>query len=105
MRICRPRKPNKNSRTTDQSRHDCFTHRDKPVNLSYHTGSPLATAQGGKKMYANKVMTYDQWEHRFKKALKKTIRKKLASIMWGILTIALFMLPFWMVIDWLLRGY
>ena len=23
------------------------------------------------------VMTYDQWERRFKKALKKTIRKKL----------------------------
>ena len=56
-------------------------------------------------MYANKILTYSQWEHRFKKALKQTLRKKLVSIMWGILTIALFMLPFWMVIDWLLRGY
>lgn len=50
------------------------------------------------------MLTYDQWERRFKRALKKTIRKKLASIMWGILTISVFMLPFWMVMDWLLRG-
>lgn len=50
------------------------------------------------------TMTYAQWERRFKRALKKTIRKKLASIMWGILTISVFMLPFWMVMDWLSRG-
>ena len=51
------------------------------------------------------TMTYDQWKRRFKRALKKTIRKKFISIMWGILTISVFMLPFWMVMDWLLRGY
>lgn len=51
------------------------------------------------------MLTYAQWQRRFKRALKKTIRKKLASIMWGILTISVFMLPFWMVLDWLLRGY
>lgn len=33
-------------------------------------------------MYANKVMTYSQWQRRFKRALKKTIRKKIESIMW-----------------------
>lgn len=51
------------------------------------------------------MLTYSQWERRFKRALKKTIRKKLANVMWGILTISVFMLPFWMVMDWLLRGY
>lgn len=50
------------------------------------------------------MLTYDQWKRRFKRALKKTIRKKLASIMWGILTISVFMLPFWMIFDWLLKG-
>lgn len=39
-----------------------------------------------------------------------TIHRRLAapckaSVMWGILTISVFMLPFWMVLDWLLRGY
>nr|DAW91391.1 MAG TPA: hypothetical protein [Bacteriophage sp.] len=56
-------------------------------------------------MYANKVMTYSQWQRRFKRALKKTIRKKIESIMWTVLTISVFILPFWMVLDWLLRGY
>ncbi len=42
------------------------------------------------------MLTYSQWERRFKRALKKTIRKKLANVMWGILTISVFMLPFWM---------
>lgn len=50
------------------------------------------------------MLTYDQWERRFKKALKKTIRKKLASIVWTVLTISVFMLPFWMIFDWLLKG-
>lgn len=45
------------------------------------------------------MLTYSQWERRFKRALKKTIRKKLANVMWGILTISVFMLPFWMVMD------
>lgn len=51
------------------------------------------------------MLTYDQWERRFKRALKKTIRKKIESIMWTVLTISVFILPFWMVLDWLLRGY
>lgn len=55
-------------------------------------------------MYANKVMTYSQWQRRFKRALKKTIRKKLASIMWTALTISVFVLPFWMIFDWLSKG-
>nr|DAP57980.1 MAG TPA: hypothetical protein [Caudoviricetes sp.] len=29
----------------------------------------------------------------------------MQRVMWGILTISVFMLPFWMVMDWLLRGY
>lgn len=49
------------------------------------------------------TMAYTQWECRFKRVLKKTIRKKLASVMWGILTISVFMLPFWMIFDWLLE--
>lgn len=31
-------------------------------------------------MYANKVMTYSQWQRRFKRALKKTIRKKIETL-------------------------
>lgn len=50
------------------------------------------------------TMTYIQWKRRLKRALKKTIRKKLASVMWGILTISVFMLPFWMIFDWFLEG-
>lgn len=51
------------------------------------------------------TMTYTQLKRRFKRALKKTIRKKLASIMWTVLTISVFMLPFWMIFDWLLKGH
>lgn len=54
---------------------------------------------------ALKGITDTQWKRRFKRALKKTIRKKIESIMWTVLTISVFILPFWMVLDWLLRGY
>ena len=52
------------------------------------------------------VMTYDQWEYRFKKALKKTIKKKLNT---ALQYVAFFILmvgfPLVMIAHWLLFGY
>ncbi|WP_182433993.1 MULTISPECIES: hypothetical protein [Clostridia] len=52
------------------------------------------------------VMTYDQWECRFKKALKKTIKQKLNT---ALQYVAFFILmvgfPLGMIAHWLLFGY
>lgn len=52
------------------------------------------------------VMTYDQWEFRFKKALKKTIRKKLnRALQYFILFLIMVGVPLGMIAHWLLFGY
>ena len=51
------------------------------------------------------VMTYDQWERRFKKSLKKTIRKKLNRAFMYLVMFFLITMPIWMFIDYILRGY
>ena len=52
-----------------------------------------------------RTMTYDQWERRFKKALKRAIRQKaIQALQMLVLTVLIFM-PVWMLMDWLLRGY
>ena len=52
------------------------------------------------------VMTYDQWEYRFKKVLKKTIKQKLNT---ALQYVAFFILmvgfPLVMIAHWLLFGY
>lgn len=52
------------------------------------------------------VMTYDQWERRFKKALKKTIRQKLNRALQYLVRF-LFMVgfPMAMIAHWLIVGY
>lgn len=59
-----------------------------------------------KKQNTNTLMTYDQWEHRFKKALKKAIKQKLNT---ALQYFAFFMLmvglPLGMIVHWLLFGY
>lgn len=72
--------------------------------MKYILSYKVRPDKGGITMH-DTMLTYDQWKHRFKRALKKTIRKKIESIMWTVLTISVFILPFWMVLDWLLRGY
>lgn len=52
-----------------------------------------------------KVMTYDQWERRFKKALKRTIRQKAIQALQLLVFTIIFLMPVWMMLDWLLRGY
>lgn len=52
-----------------------------------------------------RTMTYDEWEFRFKKALKKTIKQKaIQTLQILVLTVLMFM-PVLMFLDWLLRGY
>lgn len=51
------------------------------------------------------LMTYDQWPHRFKTALKRTIRKKVIQALQLLVLTIIFLMPVWMTLDWLLRGY
>lgn len=52
-----------------------------------------------------RVMTYDQWEIKFKKALRRTIKQKvIQALQMLVLTVLMFM-PVWMLMDWILRGY
>ena len=52
-----------------------------------------------------RVMTYDQWEIRLKKALRRTIKQKaIQALQMLVLTVLMFM-PVWMLMDWILRGY
>jgi len=52
-----------------------------------------------------RVMTYDQWQRRFKKALRRTIKQKtIQALQMLVLTVLMFM-PVWMLMDWILRGY
>lgn len=56
-------------------------------------------------MRSQKVMTYNEWTILFKKELRKTIKQKLEKTVLYIFATIIFLLPFWMVLDWLLRGY
>lgn len=52
------------------------------------------------------VMTYDQWERRFKRALKKTIRQKLnRALQYLVLFLLMGGLPLGMIAHWLIVGY
>ena len=51
------------------------------------------------------VMTYEQWERRFKKALKKTIRQKVNRAFMYLVMFFLLTMPIWMFVDYVLRGY
>ena len=52
------------------------------------------------------VMTYDQWERRFKRALKKTIRQKLnRALQYLVLFHLMGGLPLGMIAHWLIVGY
>lgn len=52
-----------------------------------------------------RTMTYDEWEFRFKKALRRTIKQKaIQTLQILVLTVLMFM-PVLMFLDWLLRGY
>lgn len=51
------------------------------------------------------VMTYDQWERRFKKALKKTIKQKVNRAFMYLVMFFLLTMPIWMFVDYILRGY
>ena len=52
-----------------------------------------------------RVMTYDQWEIRFKKALRRTIKQKAIQTLQMLVLTIIFLMPVWMFLDWLLRGY
>lgn len=56
-------------------------------------------------MRSQKVMTYDQWTALYKRALKRTIKQKFEKAILYIFATVIFLLPFWMCLDWLLRGY
>lgn len=55
---------------------------------------------------AETMMTYDQWERRFKKALKKTIRQKVnRALQYFVLFLLMGGLPLGMIAHWLIVGY
>nr|UVX41584.1 MAG: hypothetical protein [Bacteriophage sp.]DAO17284.1 MAG TPA: hypothetical protein [Bacteriophage sp.]DAW92586.1 MAG TPA: hypothetical protein [Bacteriophage sp.] len=52
-----------------------------------------------------RTMTYDEWEFRFKKALRRTIKQKAIQALQLFILTVLILTPVWMFLDWLLRGY
>ena len=52
-----------------------------------------------------RTMTYDQWEFRFKKALRRTIKQKAIQALHIFIVTVLMFMPVLMFVDWLLRGY
>lgn len=52
-----------------------------------------------------KTMTYDQWKILYKKELRRVIKQKIFFTLQLLLAAALFLMPFWMIVDWLARGY
>lgn len=52
-----------------------------------------------------RVMTYDQWQRRFKKALRRTIKQKVIQALQILVLTVLIFMPVWMLMDWILRGY
>lgn len=52
-----------------------------------------------------RVMTYDQWEIRFKKALRRTIKQKAIQLLQMLVLTIIFLMPVWMLMDWILKGY
>lgn len=51
------------------------------------------------------VMTYDQWERRFKRQVKRYVKKKLNRAFMYLVTFFLITMPIWMFVDYILRGY
>ena len=51
------------------------------------------------------VMTYDQWERRFKRQVKRYVKKKLNRAFMYLVMFFLITMPIWMFIDYILRGY
>jgi hypothetical protein len=61
--------------------------------------------QAQEELIMQRVMTYNQWELRFKKSLKKAIKQRLIQAAQLLILTALVTMPIWMFVDWLLRGY
>jgi hypothetical protein len=51
------------------------------------------------------LMTYDQWQHRFKTALKRTIKRKVIQTLQLLVLAIIISMPIWMLMDWILFGY
>lgn len=52
-----------------------------------------------------RVMTYDQWQRRFKKALKRTIKQKAIQALQLLVLAIIISMPIWMLLDWIVKGY
>lgn len=52
-----------------------------------------------------KTMTYSEWTYLFKKSLKRTIRQKAIQLLQMLVLTIIFLMPVWMLMDWILRGY
>ena len=51
------------------------------------------------------LMAYDQWQHRFKTALKRTIKRKVIQTLQLLVLAIIISMPIWMLMDWILFGY
>lgn len=51
------------------------------------------------------LMTYDQWQHRFKTALKRAIKRKAIQTLQLLILAIIISMPIWMLMDWILFGY
>lgn len=73
--------------------------------MKYILSYEVRPDKGENRMYKNKVMTYNEWTILYKRALKRTIKQKFLRALEFLTAAALFLLPVWMMLDWLLRGY
>ena len=56
-------------------------------------------------MNRHTLMTYEQWQHRFKTALKRTINRKAIQALQLLILAIIISMPIWMLMDWILFGY
>lgn len=52
-----------------------------------------------------RTMTYSEWTYLFKKSLKRAIKQRLIQAAQLLILTVLVTMPFWMFLDWLIRGY
>lgn len=56
-------------------------------------------------MNRHTLMTYEQWQHCFKTALKRTIKRKVIQALQLLILAIIISMPIWMLMDWILFGY
>lgn len=56
-------------------------------------------------MRSQRTLTYEQWTALYKRALKRTIKQKVIQALQILVLTVIFLMPVWMLMDWISRGY